>query len=272
MAIPTFEHAAWLAKAWAAGAPQHDLGVSGFRSPLTESLLRPPTAHDIDGLDLHASVALRDRLARYAGVDPERLRVTAGTSAANAAALAGRGGNVVVERPTYMPLASLATLFGAELRWADSPQAMVDLVDHQTSAMLLTSPNNPTGREPDVATWKALGDAAADHDAWVIADQVYRELSDAPIAATLHDRIISTAGFNKCWGAPGLRVGWAIGSEQAMSHVEEAHRLLALGPSSHGTRMGEVLLDHEVACREALDRHAAAARGVLDRMLDEHGW
>ena len=275
MDFPPFEHAAWLARAWRRGAPRHDLGASGFRSPVVMDILGGPIeSQDVEGLDLHAETELRDALAARDGVAPDQVRVTAGTSSANAAVIASlveSGTTVVCERPTYLPLPALAEGFGARIRWVDGPDGLADAVSDDTSLVLLTSPNNPTGRPVPEAALRRIGDAAAAVGAHVVVDQVYRELTDRPVAASLHDAIVSTAGFNKCWGAPGLRVGWATGHPDVMARVEDTHRLMPLAPPTFGTRMARRLLDHEALCRAALDDHLEAAHELYRAWAKERG-
>jgi len=88
-----------------------------------------------------------------------------------------------------------------------------------TRAILLNTPHNPTGailRPDDLDTICAL---AADHDLWVISDEVYGDLThgDAVFTSALanpaHEaRVIVTASISKSHAAPGFRSGWLCAS------------------------------------------------------------
>ena len=282
VAVPPFEHARLLASAWADGPPRHDLGGSGFSAPPWAERGLPAPAWDAAGLDLHPGTALRDRLARRAGLPSEGTLVTAGTTAANLAviaALAAPGRNVVCERPGYAPLAHVAQAFGAEVRFVDrdpdgwrlDPDAVAAACDGATVLVALTSPNNPTGVADRPADLVALAEAAADHDAHVLVDQVFRELTDHPVAATLHPALITTAGVNKCWGAPGIRIGWLHAPPDRMPDIVNAHQTLVLAPSRSGMAAVDVLLDHGSACRAALEARLRATHAPYRAWCQEAG-
>lgn len=274
MDFDRFEHAAWLAHAWREGPPRHNLGASGLHADWTDRLPTRLEASDVSGLDLHAQIPFRDALAARWDLSPERLRVAAGTTGANTAvllALVRPGCNVVCERPCYAPLPHLARGLGAEVRFVDrepsegwrlDPAAVAEAVDDDTALVLLASPNNPTGAVATDADLRTLGDAAAGVGARVLVDQVYRELTDHPVAARVHDACITTAGFNKAWGAPGLRTGWVAGTAADMERVEEVARLALLAPVPLGTRLGMALLAREDEARAALEARLAQTHAV----------
>lgn len=280
MDFPAFEHARWLAEAWRHGAPAHNLGASGLLpdDPL-DGLPAGAEAQDVGHLDLNAGTDLRDATAGHLGLGAGQVRITGGTSAANTAVIAASvspGDHVVCERPTYMPLPQLAQGLGAKITWVDTldgvePDAFEDACTDRTRLILVTSPNNPTGHAADEATLRALGDVASAHGAHVLADQVYRELTDHPLGAAVHDAVVSTGGLNKCWGAPGLRIGWAAGAPEAMARVEEAHRILALAPPSFGTRMALALLAQAYRRRALLDARLAQTHAIYEAWCDDTG-
>ncbi len=207
------------------------------------------------------------------------MRPTVGTSGANLAVLAAhRDGRLVCERPYYAPLPHTATGLGMPVDFVDrdpggrlDPEAVAAAIGPDTSLVALTSPNNPTGQAADADTLRHIAEAAEQHDAVVLVDQVYRELTDHVLGATVHERIISTAGLNKCWGAPGLRAGWMIGDPRRMETMEEVHRLLLLGPSSPGARLATALLPHAATRRAALEARLAANHGIYEHWADQRG-
>lgn len=274
MEFGRFEHADWLARAWQDGPPRHDLGASGLRTDWTGRLPQRLEPSDVSGLDLHARIPFRDALAARWGLAPERLRVTAGTTGANTAVLLAflrPGCNVVCERPYYAPLPHLARGLGAQVRFVDrdpddrwrlDPAAVAQRMDDATALVLLASPNNPTGAAATEADLRALGDAAASVGTRVLVDQVYRELTDHPVAARVHDACLTTAGLNKCWGAPGLRVGWVAGSEADVERVGRVDLLALLAQAPLGTRLGQAMLEREAEARAALEERLAATHAV----------
>ncbi len=277
-----FLHAHLLAQGWEHGAPRHNLGASAFvvDDPL-QGLPAALEAADLGNFDLHASTTFRDAVAHHLGLDDDAVRATAGTTAGNTATVVhalSPGGNVVCERPYYAPLPNAAQGFGAEVRFVDRGEdgaldmdAMVEAMDAKTQLVILTSPNNPTGSVTRSAPLVALAEAAAEHGALVLVDQVYRELTDHALAAGLHPNLVSTGSLNKCWGAPGLRAGWVAGDPEVVAAIDEIHRTLSLGASSPGTRLGTALLQRAPERRNALEARLKANHAIYEKWAGAHG-
>jgi aspartate/methionine/tyrosine aminotransferase len=118
---------------------------------------------------------------------------------------------------------------------------------------------------------RRIAEAAESCGAYVLVDQVYRELTDQAVAATLHPRILTTAGFNKCWGAPGLRIGWLIAQPDVLGRVHEANRLLGLAPPRAGQVGALMMLEHEARCRKQLEERLAHNHATFRRWAEARG-
>jgi arginine:pyruvate transaminase len=88
----------------------------------------------------------------------------------------------------------------------------------KTTAILLTSPHNPTGSILTKGDIDAIGELALEHDLWIISDEVYQELifdgSEflSPLShPKLADRVIVVSSISKSHAAPGFRSGWCVG-------------------------------------------------------------
>lgn len=280
--FPPFEHARFLGDAQGA---THNLGSSALGAPGWESRGLPPPGAGFDAGDLHLvqEPRLREALAGHLGVDQAWVQATTGTTGANLAVLlhaARPGTNVVVERPYYKPLPGVAEGLGAEVRhvdrrpeegWRLRPDDVAAACDAQTSLIVLASPNNPTGAVASRADLLALARLADDVDALVLVDQVYRELTDHPLAAPLHPRIISTGGFNKCWGAAALRTGWLVAQGQLAEMLGNIHRQATLAPPPWGAHLARALLDHEADSRRILEERLAATHSIYHTWLAGSG-
>ncbi len=263
--FPPFEHAQLLGKAWRHGPPKHNLGGSGYYADTWLDRGLPPldpAEADPMGLNLHAETHLRDRLASRFEHDPRGTLVTCGTTGANTTVLHAfiePGCNVVIERPTYTPLANVAQALGAEVRYVDrgwglDPDDVTQAVDSETALIILSSPNNPTATVATGDELRAFGEIAEDVDAHVLVDQVYRELTDHAVGAQMHSRVITTAGLNKCWGAPGLRIGWLLCDPALGPRLVDIHRSTHLAPPVASEVAAAVMLEHEALCRQELDK------------------
>jgi len=102
-------------------------------------------------------------------------------------------------------------------------------VTDKTSAILLTTPHNPSGAILTNEDINAIGKVAIEHDLWIVSDEVYEDFVyqagtfNSPLAnPELADRVIVVSSISKSHAAPGFRSGWSVGP------VEFNNDLLAL--------------------------------------------
>lgn len=293
MEFPAFEHATFLDRAWK-HRPRHNLGSSSFIGGSWQARGLPALPQDFDSqkVNLSAEDDLRTALSRHVGVAADRVFASAGTSAANLATMlwAFRPGcNFVVERPFYAPLAATAQGVGADVRFVDRrreeewrlhPDDVAAATDDDTALVVLASPSNPTQAVASAADLRAFAAVADEHGCHVLVDQVYRELTDHPIAAQLHDRLITTAGFNKSWGIPGIRIGWLAARADVAHAVHNVHMQTVMAPSTPFETVAARLLALAAKCRRQLEDRLAqtvpvyrdwlAATPVVDDVEPHH--
>jgi aspartate/methionine/tyrosine aminotransferase len=137
-------------------------------------------------------------------------------------ALLRPGDHVVVETPCYESALELPRGIGASVSkwqrrfedgWAHDLDALEKLVRPDTRLMYINSPHNPTGTQMPRAVFERVLDIARSVNAYVLSDEVYRELEHAPAsrlpgACDLYERAISLGSISKTYGLPGLRLGW----------------------------------------------------------------
>ena len=188
--------------------------------------------------DLATRKAISEDLnKRYdAGVKPENLFITCGAAPGLTAvfrALATPGARVLAVAPffpEYRPFAE-----GAGLRFGVVPpdvpdfqislSAVEECLTPETCAIILNSPNNPSGV---VYTRKTLESLAAlltkkgeeyGHPIYVVADEPYRELSyggvEVPFLPTIYPNTIVCYSYSKSLSLPGERIGYIYVPEQA---------------------------------------------------------
>ena len=97
----------------------------------------------------------------------------------------------------------------------------------KTKALFFVSPSNPTGAVMSFEETKAIGDWAAEHNIWVIADEIYQNLIYEPgvehaisiveAAPAIADRCILVNGVAKTYAMTGWRLGWMVGPQDAIS-------------------------------------------------------
>ena len=94
----------------------------------------------------------------------------------------------------------------------------------KTKLLVFVSPSNPTGAVVAPDEVAAIGRWAAEHDIWVMADEIYehltygdaRNVSMPVVAPELGDRWVVVNGVAKTYAMTGWRIGWMIGPKDVM--------------------------------------------------------
>ena len=211
---------------------------------------------DTDSLALHGytsavgDAATRQAIAddlnrRYPGadVDPGKLFLTCGAAPALTAAfraLAAPGAEILAIAPFFPEYRPFAEEAGLTFRVvpADIPDFQIDfealeaMLNHNTAALILNSPNNPAGTVYTRQTLMKLSALLTEkarqygHPIYIVADEPYRELvygATVPFIPTLYPDTIVCYSYAKSLSLPGERIGYVYVSAKA----SESHKLYA---------------------------------------------
>ncbi|MCM5569614.1 pyridoxal phosphate-dependent aminotransferase [Burkholderiaceae bacterium FT117] len=180
---------------------------------------------------------LRDALSHYLGrahlpVDRERVVVT--SSGVNALMLAAQtilspGDRVVAVVPLWPNVTEIPRILGAEVtrvplaltadhRWVLDLDRLIDAIGTDARAVIVNSPNNPTGWTMPRDAMRALLEHCRRHGIWIVSDEAYERLVfdgsfQAPSMLDLaapDDRLIVANTFSKAWQMTGWRLGWLV--------------------------------------------------------------
>ncbi len=179
-----------------------------------------------------------DFARRGVSVPPERVALTASTSEAYAwlfKLLCDPGDAVLVPQPSYPLFEHLTMLESVTARpyrldhreaWRIDVEGLVAAIDDRTRAVLVVSPNNPTGSFLHVDDLHRLDELCSARNLMLIGDEVF---ADFPLAASpqacsvMHAReavVCSLGGLSKTVGLPQIKLGW-IGFGGPSSKLEE---------------------------------------------------
>jgi len=203
-------------------------------------------------LDLRRLIAEDWAKEQRAVYDPEREVIAAdGASEAIFCAfmtLLNKNDEVIVTDPTYLGYLESAQLAGARLvklpvdveeGYQPSLEVLKSIITRRTKAVVLLSPDNPTGRIVRQDFAKGLLDLAIDHDFWIVNDATYRNIvygnDEHPRIASYpgaHERVISVGSFSKEASVPGLRLGYALGPPSVIDGMEKVKQYTSLAPNT----------------------------------------
>jgi aspartate/methionine/tyrosine aminotransferase len=173
-------------------------------------------------------------VAAWVGCAAEEVAMAPGTSGALfavAAAVAGRGVRVAVERPTYEPLWRAFEAVGARVSFFERPWGNAFQPDvaslkialaRGARVVVLSNLHNPSGVALDDAVLADVAALAARHGARVLVDEVFRDLVPRPVGAKRFSReVIRVASLTKAYGLGALRFGWALAPAKIAARVRE---------------------------------------------------
>ena len=280
-----------LAAARAGGQTILDLTESnptraGFEYP--DHLLRPLA--DSRGLtyapaplglpDARAAVA-RDFARRGLSVTPERIALTASTSEAYGCLfklLADAGDEVLVPRPSYPLFDHLARLELVTARpydldpdggWRIDFDSLENALTPRTRAILLVSPNNPTGSFVTADELERIAALCANRELALIADEVFADYELTPGARASAGRVLerrdvlafSLGGLSKTVGLPQVKLAWIAAAGPA-DLVDAALERLELVLDTYLSVSTPV----QAAAAELLDRGAIVREQIAGRV------
>jgi aspartate aminotransferase len=240
---------------------------------------------------------LREAIAQRRDVPRDAVLITNGAGEANhlatATALDEHDGNeVLVTDPVYPYYAGRASVLGAEPRFVPidedghlDPDAVREEASADTAAIVVTTPNNPTGAIYGAETMAELVAIAEDNDAVLISDEVYDHFDYSGRFASALDvdspaRIV-TNSFSKTLSVTGLRIGYTvITDDQLRERAGTRHMLTNVAVSrpaqyavAHALQntTPEWYADNRQRLQERIERFTDALDTIGAEYLDPEG-
>ena len=168
-------------------------------------------------------------------VNPEQVLITIGACQALFTALLGilnPGEEIIVPTPGFGLYETIATIAGAKTIHLDltktgfqiDEDALNAVITPKTKAIILNSPNNPTGVVLNESSMAAVKRVVLGKSIFVICDNVYQGLSRQPCPdlsrdPDLRNQVILCQSFSKPWAMTGWRVGWLTCPEYVMERL-----------------------------------------------------
>src|SRR5437879_1064831 len=224
---------------------------------------------------LRTAIARQMQEAQGIEVDPEKeIVVCCGSTEAMIAtllAVCNKGDEVVVFEPFYENYGPDAILSGAKPRFVSlrPPQAshgelggewMFDeqelreafqhkTAQHQTKAIIVNTPNNPTGKVFSRKELELIRDLCVEYNVLAITDEIYEHIlydgSEHISIATLdgmRERTVTINGMSKTYAVTGWRVGWTVAPPAITNAIRKVHDFLTVGAPAPLQEAGAVAL------------------------------
>ena len=242
------------------------------------------------------SKSLRDALARsyrelYAmNVDPETmLTVTCGSTEAMIStllAICDPGDEVIVLEPFYENYGPDAAISGATpvfvpLRppsFGFDPDELARAFTSRTKAIIVNTPNNPTGRVFTRTELETIAALCRDHDVIAVTDEIYEHIryegQHIPIATLegMAERTVTISGASKTFSVTGWRVGWIVAARELTAAIRKVHDFVTVGAPAPLQEAIAVALELGPDYYMRLATEYRARRDHLVRLLEAAGF
>lgn len=277
------------------GAGEPDFPTPDYIVEAAAAACRDPKNHryGLAGGTLELKAAIAEKTKRDSGyeVDPTQVVITNGGKHAVYNAIAGvvdPGDEVLIPTPywtTYpepvrlaggVPVAvetDIHTGFKATVEQLEAARTV------NTKALIFVSPSNPSGAVYSKEQIEAIGKWAAEHEIWVLTDEIYEHLvyddhefhSIVTLVPEIADRCIVLNGVAKTYAMTGWRVGWLI----APPDMAKALTSLQSHQTSNVAMVSQVAAQVAVEgnleavhmMRDAFDRRRKTMHAMLDGMI-----
>ena len=240
--------------------------------------------------ELREAVAAKTKRDSGLTVDASQVIITNGGKQAvyqAFATLLDPGDEVLVPTPywtTYPEAIKLAggvqvdVFAGADQNYLVTVDQLEAARTPRTKVLLFVSPSNPTGSVYSPEQTKAIGEWAESHGLWVIADEIYQNLTYDGVTAVsivdavpaLADRTILVNGVAKTYAMTGWRLGWMVGPADAIKAAANLQSHLSSNVSNISQRAALAALTGPQECvsemREAFDRRRNLIVGELNKI------
>jgi aminotransferase len=200
---------------------------------------------------LREAIAAKYRRTYAFEVDPEReITVVCGATEGMVAALLATvnpGDEVIVFEPYYENYGPDIALAGGVRKvvplsapdWSFGREELRRAFSTRTKAIILNTPNNPTGKVFSREELEFIGGLCQEFDALAITDEIYEHITydgatHVPIVTIpgLRDRSILVNSMSKTFSVTGWRVGWVIASPDLTNSIRKVHDFLTVGAAA----------------------------------------
>jgi aspartate/methionine/tyrosine aminotransferase len=195
------------------------------------------------------------------------------------------GDEVIVFEPFYENYGPDAIVSGAVPRyvtlhepdWRFDPDELSAAFGPKTRAIIINSPNNPTGKVFSRAELMTIARLCQQWDVLAITDEIYEHIvydghAHVPMAAIdgMADRTITINGLSKTFSVTGWRVGWAISPPAVTGAIRKLHDFLTVGAPAPLQQAGAAALASPDAYYTELAADYRRRRDMLVEILTRH--
>jgi aminotransferase len=202
-------------------------------------------------------------------------------------AVTNPGDEVVIFEPFYENYGPDTKLCGAVPRfvrlrppdWSFDPEELRRAFSPRTKAIILNSPNNPTGKVFSRAELELIAALCQEFDALAITDEIYEHITydDAqhiPIMTIdgMRHRTVLVNSMSKTFAVTGWRVGWVLAAPDLSDSIRKVHDFLTVGAAAPLQEASAIALTFENDYYQQVSKDYAQRRDLILRILQTAGF
>ena len=252
-----------------------------IRDETKKSLDRGETFYAPNSGQRHLRESIADYMNGLYGSRISTEQITVSISGMNAIMLCAQallpyGSKVVVLLPSWPNIPAVQRIMGAKVegvpigmkegKWCLDMEKVFDACDSKTAAIIINSPNNPSGWTMSNEEQKTLLEFTRKKGIWIVGDEVYARISfnanHAPSFCEVMeegDRVIIVNSFSKSWAMTGWRLGWITAPANLGVQFEKLNEYNVAGPPPFIQQAGiAALKEGEAFIQESNNRYLNA--------------
>src|SRR5690242_254046 len=237
------------------------------------------------------AIAAKYRKCYGLDYDPEReVTVCCGSTEgmiASLLAVTNPGDEVIVFEPYYENYGPDTLLCEAERKlvalrppdWTFDPDELRRAFSSRTKAIILNTPNNPTGKVFSRAELEFIAGLCQEFDALAITDEIYEHIlydgaKHIPIAMLpgMRERSVIVNSMSKTYSVTGWRVGWVLAAPDLAESIRKVHDFLTVGAAAPLQQAGVLALNSPDAYYAKLAATYGARRDKMLGLLERAGF
>ncbi|HHM24381.1 MAG TPA: aminotransferase class I/II-fold pyridoxal phosphate-dependent enzyme [Bacteroidetes bacterium] len=203
-------------------------------------------------------MALRKHLKKQ-NVQFEDVIVTSGVTGAfllTLLVLIDPGDEVLIPDPRFVMYSPAVEMIGGVPRFFSTypdfrirVEDLEPLVTPRTKAIVVNSPNNPTGIVYSEQELRSIADFARRHDLWIIADEIYEHFLFDGLkfrsVGEFYDKVVLMRGFSKSWAMSGWRIGYIATQQEVIEKMVVAQQYSYVCVAPYVQKAAMVALEYD---------------------------
>jgi aspartate/methionine/tyrosine aminotransferase len=235
--------------------------------------------------ELRRAIAEKER-EKGLEIDENNVLVTSGGTCALSCCLLNilsPGDELIVSNPFWAPYEFITVNAHGKLvptRYFEDdefkPSNIEENISERTKAIVVNTPENPTGRVLEEKELEEIVEIAEEEDLFLISDEVYEKIvfegaEHHSVAAMAPDRSFLVNSCSKTYSMTGWRVGWIVGQEKFIDTLMKTNRALTACPNSIAQKAALEALTGLQNCVEEMRRAYQKRRNYAVKKFKEMG-